>query len=221
MNKRRIFALGIVIVIAILFWYSSVLQDAFYVIVNYFNKLVLYNESLAIILFLLISALAALISPFTNIPLIPVAVVIWGVVPTTILLLFGWLIGDIIAYFIGRYLGEPAIRYIVSADKFDNLVRVVKERTNFFTAFLLRLTLPAELGYMFGIIRYNFFAYLIITFFAELPFAIISTYTSDAILAGDTTKFFEFIGILCLILFGLYKIIHKKTHLHINDKIIV
>lgn len=211
MNKRIFLILGIVVIVAALFWYSSAIQNTFYVIVDFFNTLVIYNEYLAIILFILIAATAALISPFTNVPLIPIAVVIWGTLGTTILLLFGWLVGDILAYLIGRYLGYPAIRYIISEEKFDNLIKVIKTHTNFLKAFLFRLALPAELGYMFGIIRYNFGKYLLITFLAELPFAIVSTYASEAILSGDTVKFFVFIGMLSIVVFFIFRKIHKTT----------
>jgi uncharacterized membrane protein YdjX (TVP38/TMEM64 family) len=210
MNKRRFLVLGIMIIVAFLFWYSSLIQNTFYLIVDFFNKIVLYNNSLAIILFIFISSLAALISPFTNIPLVPVAVVVWGPFYTTVILLIGWVIGDIIAYFIGKYLGYPVILYLGSKEKFNELEKVIKEHTNFYTALLLRLTLPAELGYIFGIIRYPFNLYLIITFLAELPFAIISTTLSEAVLFGNTIKFFSFMGILLVILFLIFEFIHKK-----------
>lgn len=209
MNKRIFLILGIVVIIATLFWYSSVLQSTFYVVVDFFNKLVIYNEYLAVLLFILIAATAALISPFTNVPLIPVAVVIWGPLFTTILLLFGWLVGDILAYVVGRYLGYQAICYIISEEKFDNLINTIKVHTNFLRALFFRLALPAELGYIFGIIRYHFWKYLLITFLAELPFAIVSTYASEAILSGNTIKFFEFMGVLSIVIFIIFQKIHK------------
>jgi len=146
MNKRLILLLCIAIIIAFLFWYSSVLQSAFYVIASYLNALAVENELLAILVFVLTSALAALISPLTNIPLVPIATLIWGPVPTIIFLLTGWLIGDIIAYIIGRYFGYKAVSYFVSKEKLDDWSNMVKKRTTFTTALLLRIALPAELG---------------------------------------------------------------------------
>ena len=209
MNKRLILLLCIAIIIAFLFWYSSVLQSAFYVIASYLNALAVQNELLAILVFVLTSALAALISPLTNIPLVPIATLIWGPVPTIIFLLTGWLIGDIIAYIIGRYFGYKAVSYFVSKEKLDDWSNMVKKRTTFTTALLLRIALPAELGYAFGIIRYPLNLYIFITFLSELPFAIISTYASEAVLSGDTLKFFGLIGILITVIIIAFRTTHS------------
>lgn len=211
MNRRVIFIACITVAVALLFWYSSVLQGAFYVIVGFFNELVLRNEPLAALLFILIATAAALVSPFTNIPLVPVAVAIWGVVPTTVLLLGGWIIGDLLAYFIGRYLGYPAVRYLISAERFDGWVSTVKAHTSFSLALFLRLALPAELGYAFGIIRYHAGKYILITFLAELPIAVIATYASEAIILGDTVQFFAIIGILLVILLAAFRFTKIKS----------
>ena len=209
MNKRLIIFLCVAIVIAFLFWYSSVLQSAFYTIAGYLNTLAVENEILAIFVFVITSALAALISPLTNIPLVPIATLIWGPIPTIIFLLAGWLIGDIVAYLIGRYFGYKAVSYFVSKEKLDDWSSMVKKHTTFSTALLLRVALPAELGYAFGIIRYPLNLYIFITFLAELPFAIISTYASEAVLLGDTMKFFGLIGILFVVIIVAFRTTHS------------
>lgn len=213
MTKRIILIACTAIAVALAFWYSSTLQDAFYVVVDFFSALVMRNELLAVIVFVLLSAAAALISPFTNIPLIPIAVVIWGTVPTTILLLGGWLLGDIVAYFIGRDIGYPAVRYMVSSERFDRWVVVVREHTSFLMALLLRVALPAELGYAFGIIRYPVGLYALITFLAELPIALVAVYASEAALAGDAQMFFVAVGVLAVLVgAGAYYIRSKQIH---------
>lgn len=210
MNQRLISLLFVAIVIAVLFAYSSALQNDFYKIVNFFNGLVLENEPLALLVFVLLSLGAALISPLTNIPLVPFAVVIWGAVPTTALLLIGWLLGDVVAYGIGRQFGHRGISYFIGAERLDEWSHAVKKHTNFYRALFLRLILPAELGYAFGIIKYPFRSYVIITFIAELPFAIVSTYASEAIIAGDITKFVVLFGALCVLVFSAVKMLRRK-----------
>jgi len=210
MNRRIIILSGVAIIIAFLFWYSSVLQEVFYAVVDFLGELALQNEFLAIMVFILTAALAALISPLTNIPLVPIATLIWGPFLTTIFLLVGWLVGDIIAYVIGRHLGHKIVCYIVSAEKLEEWSNVVKKHTNFRRALFLRVALPAELGYAFGIIRYHFGYFMLITFFAELPLAIVSTYASEAVLYGDTMKFFGFTGILFAFIFIAFRMTHKR-----------
>lgn len=211
MNKRLLLFFLLSIALAFLFWYSNVIQKEFYLIVNVFNELVIQNEILAVFVFILLAAVAALISPLTSIPLVPIAVVIWGSIPTAVFLLSGWIIGDTISYFIGRYLGYKTVCYFVSAEKIDELSSAVKKRTTFSKGLLLRLILPAELGYAFGIIRYNFLSYLLLTLLAELPFAIISTYASEAVISGDTIKF---LWLMIALLIGIYiavRMVHKNN----------
>ncbi len=209
MNRRLILFLSLAVIIALLFWYSSVLQSSFYTIADLLNELAIQNEFLAVLVFVLTSALAALVSPLTNIPLVPIATLIWGPIPTIIYLLFGWFIGDIIAYIVGRYLGYKAVSYFVSTEKLDGWSSMVKKRATFSTALLLRIALPAELGYAFGIIRYPVGVYVIITFLSELPFAIISAYASEAVFFGDALKFFALIGILFTVIFVAFRVTHS------------
>ncbi|HBH71420.1 MAG: putative membrane protein [Parcubacteria group bacterium GW2011_GWC1_42_11] len=209
MNRRLVVFLSLAVIIALLFWYSSVLQNSFYVIADLLKELAIQNKLLAIFVFILTSALAALVSPLTNIPLVPIATLIWGPIPTIIYLLFGWFIGDIIAYIIGRYLGYKAVSYFVSTEKLDDWSSMVKKRATFSTALLLRIALPAELGYAFGIIRYPAGIYIIITFLSELPFAIISAYASEAVLYGEALKFFSLVGILFVVIFVSFRMTHS------------
>lgn len=207
--KRTLLIIGILIAVTLLFWYSLSLQEAFYDIVSFFEVYVRQNEILGILVFVLTAALAALLSPFTNLPLIPVAVALWGAALTALLLLAGWLLGAVIAYFIGRYIGYPAVRYIVSAERFDSWLRVVKVHMRFSMMFLLRLALPAELGYAFGVIRYHFWKYVLLTFLAELPFVIITTYASEAILLGERVQSFGLIALMGVIFFGAFYLFRK------------
>lgn len=208
MNRRLILFLSLAVVIALLFWYSSVLQEGFYVIAEFLKELAVQNELLAVFVFIFTSMLAALISPLTNIPLVPIAALIWGPVPTIIFLLLGWFIGDVIAYLIGRYFGYRVVSYFVSSEKLDDWSNVVKKRATFSTAFLLRIALPAELGYAFGIIRYPIGLYMIITFLAELPFAVISAYASEAVFLGNVLNFFGLVGMLLIIIMVAFHVTH-------------
>ena len=210
MNRRLIFSFLFAIVVAFLFWSSSLLQSEFWRVVDFFNVLVVRNELLAMVLFVLSSVAAALVSPLTNIPLVPIAVVFWGPAITALLLLFGWLVGDMLAYFVGRYFGRRVVFYFVHEELFEQWSRKIKEHTTFLTALLLRLALPAELGYAFGMVRYPIGAYALITVLSELPFAIISTYASEAVLLGNAVQFLGFAGILLGIIFITIKITNNN-----------
>lgn len=211
MNKRTFILFFIAIFIAFLFWYSNTLQDTFFITTDYLKELAFRNHFLAVLLFLGTSVLGALISPFTNIPLVPIAMLIWGPLITTMLLLAGWLMGGIFSYIIGRYFGYEVISFFIPKERINEWGRVVKENMNFLTGLLVRLTFPAELGYAFGIIHFPFFSYLFITFLSELPFAIISVYASEAVLSGDSIKFLSLIGLLFVIIFIAFRITRRKS----------
>lgn len=212
MYKRLLITIVAVSVTVILFWYFSSVQEAFYDTAIFFERYVGQNELLGFLIFLLIAILSALLSPLTNVPMIPVAIVLWGVAPTMIILFVGWLIGDIIAYYVGRYVGGPLFRYIISAKRFDKWVAEIQRHTRFYMLLLLRIALPAELGYAFGIMRYPFVKYMAITFIAEIPFVLITTYASEAILNGERFKFFTLIAVLIAVfLVAMHIVKERKT----------
>ena len=211
MHKRLLIFISIAIAIALLFWYSSTLQSTFYILVGFFWDLVQYNEPLAVLLFILVAIVAALISPFTNIPLVPIAVAIWGPLLTTIYLFTGWIVGDVLAYFIGRYLGRRIVTLFMTREKLDELSHSIKERAKFIPALILRFTLPAELGYVFGIIRYDLIYYVTISLIAELPFAIVATFASDAVLNGNTLEFLGYISTLLFVIVAGYYYRYKNS----------
>ena len=210
MNKRVIIGLVLAIIIALLFWSSALLQNEFWRIVDFFNLLVTKNELLAIGVFIISSALGALISPLTNIPLVPFAVAIWGPLLTTLLLLTGWLVGGIIAYLIGRIVGERIVPFLVYRKKFEVWSKQINERATFTTAFLLRLVLPAELGYAFGVVHYPLGAYCIVTVLSEIPYAIVSAYASEAVLLGNILQFLGFSGIVLMVVIVALGINHHQ-----------
>jgi len=202
MYKRILLITTIIIVAAILFWHFSAFQETFYKIVIPLEKYFKKNELLGFILFIFIAIASALLSPLTNAPLIPVAVALWGTTITMILLFGGWIIGDITAYYLGKQIGRPIIRYIISAERFDKGIEAIRKHTRFYMLLLLRIALPAELGYAFGVIRYHFGKYLFLTFLANIPFVFITTYASKAVLDGERLRFFGLLAVLGIILFG-------------------
>ena len=152
-------------------------------------------------IFVGLAAMSVVFGPFTSVFLIPAAVAIWGAVATFFLLLLGWVIGGIIAYGLGRFLGYPLVSRIVSKEKTDEMAHVVSSRATFALALVFRLIMPAETGYIFGLIRYNFLRYCIVMFIAELPFAFFGVWVSDAFVDQHFILFFSALigGFRCLL----------------------
>ena len=64
-------------------------------------------------------------------------------------------------------------------------------QTDIYTRFFWRFSLPAEIGYAFGLIQYHFVLYIIVTIIAEVPLAFLTIQASDAFVH---LEFFSFIG---------------------------
>lgn len=113
MNKKYIVAAIIILSVACLIFLSSILQDIFFSIVDRAEYITDKHKILIPGLFIILASLSAMISPFSSTPLVPVAVVLWGTSLTTVLLFIGWLIGDTVAYFVGRYAGQSVLKCLL------------------------------------------------------------------------------------------------------------
>lgn len=125
------------------------------------------------VLFLLLSALSAMLAFFSSAVLVPVAVVAWGPFGTVALLWGGWLLGGVVSYLIGRYLGLPAVRALVRSPRLETYRQRFSARASFGLVLLLQLGLPSEVpGYLMGLSRVRIAVYLPALALAELPFAV-------------------------------------------------
>ncbi len=125
------------------------------------------------VLFVLLSAVSALLAFFSSALLVPVAVYSWGRTVTIVLLWLGWLLGGACAYGMGRVFGRPLVRSLASARLGDFYLERLPAHVDFPIALLIQLALPSELpGYLFGLLRVRFRTYLAALALVELPFAV-------------------------------------------------
>ena len=143
----------------------------------------------AVAFFVGFSVLSVLFGPFTSVFLVPVAIILWGSIVTFFLLVFGWFIGSVAAYAIGLSLGYPLVAKIVSREKLDEWIAFMSREATFFLAFLFRLALPAETGYVFGVVKYPFWKYAAIVIIVEVIVAAVVIGAGDAALENDVVKF--------------------------------
>jgi uncharacterized membrane protein YdjX (TVP38/TMEM64 family) len=93
------------------------------------------------------------------------------------LLLFGWILGGVVAYTIGRYLGRPAVKAITSNPMLDRYAERVSVKAPFGLVLLFQAALPSEVpGYVLGLIRYSFWKYLGALSLTELPYSVATIY---------------------------------------------
>ncbi len=210
MNKKHLYILFLVAVIAGLFWYFNSLQEIFYdflfLIVGYIEERPLWGAAI----FVGLAVVSAMFSPFSSAPLVPAAIIVWGTALTSVFLLAGWLIGYVVAYFIGYYAGYPIVKQFLPFEKIDYYRNRISKKSEFWLILLFRMAMPAEIpGYVLGIIRYNFWRYFFASLVTELPFVVIVVYASEAFMARDILLFFGLVFLAFIIMIIMFYAFHK------------
>lgn len=209
--KKRIFTILFIAIVALLFWYSATLHNTLIDAASALKGYSENNPAAAIIIFIILAISSAMFSLFSSVPLIPIAVTIWGNTATFIILFWGWLIGGIAAYAIGRYAGYPLVKKILPEDKISYYRNRISPQSELAIIFLFRFVTPAEItGYLLGLMRYNLGKYALITFFSELPVAALATYLGEAFLLGRAMIFWGLGVFIIILLFFLSYLFHKK-----------
>ena len=141
------------------------------------------NPRWGISLFILLSALSAMLAFFSTAIIAPIAVRTWGEPLSIGFLWIGWMIGGMCAYTIGRTLGRPVVRSLISGAALDRFESRITTRAPFSLVLLFQLALPSEVpGYILGLARYRLVKYLLILSIAELPFAVGTVYLGTSLL---------------------------------------
>ncbi|MBU4082750.1 VTT domain-containing protein [Patescibacteria group bacterium] len=188
-KRKTIFIFILVLLVAFLFGSSVYLRGVLSDLTAVFEEFISRYPFFAPVAFVLLAAVSVLLGPFSSAPIAPLVVTVWGTAATLLLLLFGWLLGGCASYAIGRYAGYPLVEKIAGRRRLEGWMLKLKPRMNFLLLFLFRLATPSETGYVFGIFRYDFWRYLLITFLAELPFALLVVYASGAFIEADWRMF--------------------------------
>lgn len=211
MHKRRVIIFLLVILLAFLFWYSAPLQNIFYDSVSIANDYTDARPVTGVIIFIALAAISAIFSLFSSVALVPAAIMIWGGSLTLTLLLAGWIIGDIIAYFIGAYALRNIAGKFIPIEKIDQYRGKISKKTEFGLILLFRIAMPTEIaGYLLGVIKYHFGKYFLATFLSELPFALLAVYAGDALITQDVLTFIALIALGIAIAIITIELLHKK-----------
>lgn len=213
MLQKTLITFLLIIAGALLFWSSISIQSIFYESTLSIEKYAAQNEVVVIAIFIVLAAFSAMLSPFSSLPLVPAAIMIWGNFLTGIFLLIGWLSGEILAYVIGYYAGYPLVKQLSSFEKVKYYQEKISKKAEFWLILLFRFSMPAEIpGYALGIIRYNFSKYFLATFLAELPFAFITSYASNALIENDPAIFIGLVVFAFSFMITAFYFFNKKLH---------
>lgn len=180
---RKMISAAVLVCVVVVFWFSVSLQDIFYDAVSLAEAYVGEHQTMGVFVFMALAAVSAMLSPFSSVPLIPVAIMLWGSVWTIVFLVAGWLGGHVITYTIGYYAGYPVVKKLIALETIEQYAHRFSKKSEFLLVLLFRLASPAEVpGYVLGTARYGFVKYFLATFLAEFPFAIVTVYASEALI---------------------------------------
>jgi uncharacterized membrane protein YdjX (TVP38/TMEM64 family) len=134
--------------------------------------------------------------------------VIWGWKLGSAYAIAGGVIGAILAYFVGRFLGEGLL------ERFGGVGRAVRKQveTAGFTSMLIVRLIPgppfAIWNYAAGIARMRFRDYAAATFLGTIPSHIVFAYCADALVNGSMTQgdAMRRLAVVCVLLLALITI---------------
>lgn len=123
--------------------------------------------------FIGLAALSAAAAFFSSALLVPFGVQVWGEGVCLGLLWLGWFLGGCLTYGIGRGLGPPLMRWLLSPRRAAEYQARIPASRSFGPVLLAQLVLPSEaVGYLCGLLRVPARTYLPALALAELPYAL-------------------------------------------------
>lgn len=127
----------------------------------------------AMLAFVGLAALSAMLAFLSSTVLIPAAIEVWGTATSAALLWAGWLLGGLAAYGVGRYLGRPVAEALVARRTLARYEGWLRAKASLPRALLIQLAVPSDAaGYVFGLTRYPLRWFTIGLALAEIPYAL-------------------------------------------------
>lgn len=137
-------------------------------------------------LFVLLTAVSAMVAFVSSAVLIPVAVHVWGPALCGVLLWIGWFLGGVAAYTVGRYLGRPIVQRLVRPATLARYEGWARSGVALVPILLVLLAVPSDAaGYVFGIVRCRLRTFLAALALVEVPYAVGAVYLGVSFLEGN------------------------------------
>jgi uncharacterized membrane protein YdjX (TVP38/TMEM64 family) len=165
----------------------------------------------AIVMVLLFAALSAMLAFVSSAVIAPFVANTWGTPLACLLLWAGWLLGGVLSYTVGRYLGRPVIRQLASPSLLARYEERISRRTPFGMVLLFQLALPSEIpGYLLGLVRYRFARYVLSLGLAELPYAVATVFLGTGIVERRVTLVLAVGSAAALLSAWTYYALHRR-----------
>jgi len=189
-DRKKISLVLAIAFIGFLIWSSVEFQSFFARIVPFFESLTHKNPVLSVWVFVLLAMTSTTLASFSSVPLVPIAIIVWGNNLVALYLFVGWLLGDILAYFIGYSAGKPLVQKLVPYDRVKKYMERIPPHAEFKLILLFILSTPSEVpGYVIGTLRYKFLKYFAATTINEVIYASLTAYAGAALVKKNLWVF--------------------------------
>ncbi len=127
------------------------------------------------------ATIATIIAPLSFLPILPVAVTLWGSFVAALLSIVAWSLGAAIAFLLARRYGRPLVLHFVGERKMSLASRMIPEKYLFVAVVFLRMALPVDLlSYALGLLGVmRFMPYMAATVIGITPFAFAFSYLAQ------------------------------------------
>jgi uncharacterized membrane protein YdjX (TVP38/TMEM64 family) len=154
------------------------------------------HQLLGMIVFVALAALSAMFAFLSSTLLVPAAIQLWGPITAAVLLWAGWLLGGLVTYGAGRFLGRPLTGLLVAPGTLNRYEEWIRARASLARALVVQLVMPSDAaGYLFGIVRFPFLRFSGGLVLAEIPYAVGAVYLGVGFLERRVMPFVA-IGLL-------------------------
>ena len=169
-TRRRAIELAAVVALAIALMVFEPLHELTARLLERVTAVIAVHPSAGKAIFVVASAISAILAFFSSAIVVPAAVMAWGPRTTLLLLWIAWLAGGCCTYAIGRTLGGCIAAWLVSPERLAYYAGRISRNASFPTVLLFQIALPSEIpGYTLGTVRYPFPRYLAALAIAEAP----------------------------------------------------
>jgi len=182
-HRRRLALLLLLVVAATAVAATGPVHGAVLSIIAAAEPVIRQHAVVGAVVFVLLSALSAIVFFFSTAVITPVAVDAFGPIAALTLLWLGWILGGITAYAIGRVSGRRVANWFVDPWRLRDYERRAKGLVAFRHVLLFQLAMPSEIpGYVLGLAGCRFRTFVVAMALGELPFAIGAVYLGESFL---------------------------------------
>jgi uncharacterized membrane protein YdjX (TVP38/TMEM64 family) len=135
----------------------------------------------------------------------------WGSPTCFLLLWFGWLLGGVVSFGIGRYFGESVAPKLLGQQRLDRFRTLLTRHTTYLHIVLFQAAVPSEIpGYVLGVLRYPFRLYVSALALTELPYALGTVYMGASFLARRSVMLLSLGVAAMLVSIVVYQIYRRR-----------